>query len=289
MLHGAIEDGRIFYSESGKGLAPYLAHKGYDVYVADLRGRGQSIPKIDRHARYGQTEQITQDIPTLLNFIRSQRGSAKQHWVAHSWGGVLLASYWARFSEFHNHVHSMIFLASKRQIHVKSFQKTLVMDFFWKYGARIFIKLFGFLPINWIQKSADNESEKSHLGIMKWVNPQYPWIDLEDGFNYGQEIIKTTLPPTLHLVGASDAFLGHPHDVKRFMEETGIKTFDYKVLSQQAGNKKNYGHVDIMTSPEAIHDHFPIILDWMKKHELPKKITTPKDAMRHSPPVRSKK
>lgn len=25
MLHGAIENGRIFYSESGKGLAPYLA------------------------------------------------------------------------------------------------------------------------------------------------------------------------------------------------------------------------------------------------------------------------
>ncbi|HIN39000.1 MAG TPA: esterase, partial [Flavobacteriales bacterium] len=26
MLHGSIENGKIFYSSSGKGLAPYLAH-----------------------------------------------------------------------------------------------------------------------------------------------------------------------------------------------------------------------------------------------------------------------
>ena len=37
MVHGAIENGRIFYTESGKGLACFLARHGYQVYVADLR------------------------------------------------------------------------------------------------------------------------------------------------------------------------------------------------------------------------------------------------------------
>jgi len=27
MIHGAIENGKIFYSESGKGLAPFLCKK----------------------------------------------------------------------------------------------------------------------------------------------------------------------------------------------------------------------------------------------------------------------
>ncbi len=267
MLHGAIEDGRIFYSASGKGLAPYLALKGYDVYVGDLRGRGQSEPRIDRHARYGQTEQITEDVPTLLNFIRSQRGDVKQHWIAHSWGGVLLASYWARFAEYHDRVHSMVFVASKRQIHVKSFRKTLVMDILWGPIARLLVRTFGYLPMNLLQTSADNESDKSHRAIQTWVDPKQPWVDLDDGFDYGKAIRSTRLPPTFHVVGVADAFLGHPSDVKRFLEETGAQHFSYKVLSRDAGHQKDYGHVDIMTHSGSADDHFPLILEWMKTHE----------------------
>ncbi|MBL7685765.1 MAG: alpha/beta hydrolase, partial [Deltaproteobacteria bacterium] len=29
MLHGSVENGKIFYSENGKGLAPYLAQQGF--------------------------------------------------------------------------------------------------------------------------------------------------------------------------------------------------------------------------------------------------------------------
>ena len=43
MVHGAIENGRIFYTESGKGLACFLARHGYQVYVADLRGGGSAL------------------------------------------------------------------------------------------------------------------------------------------------------------------------------------------------------------------------------------------------------
>ena len=48
LLHGSIENGRIFYSENNKGLAPFLARNGYDVYVGDLRGRGKSKPAYQR-------------------------------------------------------------------------------------------------------------------------------------------------------------------------------------------------------------------------------------------------
>ncbi|HEY9044239.1 MAG TPA: alpha/beta hydrolase, partial [Rheinheimera sp.] len=44
MLHGAIENGRIFYSHSGKGLGCYLADNGFMVYCADFAGRGLSKP-----------------------------------------------------------------------------------------------------------------------------------------------------------------------------------------------------------------------------------------------------
>ena len=44
MIHGAVENGRIFYSNSGKGLAPFLCNSDSDVFVIDLPGRGESQP-----------------------------------------------------------------------------------------------------------------------------------------------------------------------------------------------------------------------------------------------------
>jgi pimeloyl-ACP methyl ester carboxylesterase len=46
LLHGAISNGLQFYSIKGQGLAPYLASKGMNIFVADLRGRGLSTPSI---------------------------------------------------------------------------------------------------------------------------------------------------------------------------------------------------------------------------------------------------
>ncbi|MCD8549817.1 MAG: alpha/beta hydrolase, partial [Shewanella xiamenensis] len=46
MLHGAMSNGRVFYSQSGRGLGCFLAKAGFVVYVLDTAGRGLSLPKI---------------------------------------------------------------------------------------------------------------------------------------------------------------------------------------------------------------------------------------------------
>ena len=69
MLHGSIENGKIFYSNSGKGFAPYLANNNYDVFVADLRGRGKSSPSINTHSNFGLIEAINEDMPAFINKI----------------------------------------------------------------------------------------------------------------------------------------------------------------------------------------------------------------------------
>ena len=40
LMHGSVEDGRIYYSKSGKGLAPFLAQQGYDVFEIDNNHKG---------------------------------------------------------------------------------------------------------------------------------------------------------------------------------------------------------------------------------------------------------
>lgn len=46
-------------------------------YVADLRGRGESKPVIDKHARYGQTEAILEDIPAFIDKIEQLEGKTR--------------------------------------------------------------------------------------------------------------------------------------------------------------------------------------------------------------------
>ena len=125
LVHGAIENSRIFYSESGKGLAPFLARHGFDTYSADLRGRGLSEPRISRRSRHGQFESITEEIPAYIEMIRARRGAdTPQLWMAHSWGGVLLLAVLARFPEYRKLVSGIVFFGTKRSIHVQNWESS---------------------------------------------------------------------------------------------------------------------------------------------------------------------
>src|SRR5690554_4435560 len=70
LLHGSMEDGKIFYTESGKGLAPFLAENGFDVFIGDLRGKGQSTPLISAENNFSQATAYLEDIPDFLDEIK---------------------------------------------------------------------------------------------------------------------------------------------------------------------------------------------------------------------------
>jgi alpha-beta hydrolase superfamily lysophospholipase len=95
MVHGAVENGKIFYTDNGNGLGCFLAKKGFNVYVLDLRGRGKSTPLINADSDYGQYEAITHDIPLIINHIVDVT-KQRVHLISHSWGGVLVASVMTR-------------------------------------------------------------------------------------------------------------------------------------------------------------------------------------------------
>lgn len=265
MLHGAIENGRIFYSESGKGLAHFLAQSGFDVYVADLRGRGKSTPPIARGASFGQTEAITEEIPAFVDAIVKLRGPVSQQWVAHSWGGVLLSSVLGRFPAYRDMVDSLVYFGSKRTVRVRNLERLLKVDLVWDRLCPLACAFWGYLPARRLGLGSDSETVKSYRQSAQWVRED-AWVDSDDGFDYQAAAKKAKLPPTWYLAGRKDAALGHPDDVRRFMESAGDQPGRFTILSRENGNLVDYGHIDMLTHPLCAADHFPQVARWLWEH-----------------------
>ena len=268
MLHGAMGDGRIFYSSSGKGLAPWLARQGYDVFIPDFRGRGKSTPAIHRESDFGLKEMQEEDMPAVAAFIEKIKGPVRQHWMAHSWGGVTVFSYLAKQLES-TRIHSIVLFACKRRISVQNLKKFWMINFGWGFIGRLSVARHGYLDAKKLKFGSDNESRRSNWEMYTWARKKQ-WIDWYDGFDYSAALHALNLPPILSLTGKGDHYLGHRKDAQLLLEETGSDNYEFKVLSQANGNLRDYGHVDILTAPEAEADHFPGVLDWLKQQEADK-------------------
>lgn len=268
MLHGAIENGKIFYSKSGKGFGPFLADKGFDVFIADMRGKGESKPKVSKKLKHSQTELITVDIPKSLDKIKEITGKEEFHFVSHSWGGVILYAFLARFSKEYK-VKSQVMFAGKRRISVISPKRILHADIIWNLYGSLSGNLLGYVPFKHSKIGSENEPLTMFKQMNKWVYTKQ-WIDQEDNFNYSTELKKTLLPPTLHLTGIKDDVLGNPIDVELLRKEAGEhQEGELFILGKNYGNKYDYDHINILTHPLAEEDHFITAYKWIKKYDNP--------------------
>ena len=89
LLHG-LGANHSGFDLPGRSLARWLAERGHDVWLPELRGHGASLARsYDWHI----DEYLRQDLPAILETILGTTGQEQLHWVGHSMGGVLLMCY----------------------------------------------------------------------------------------------------------------------------------------------------------------------------------------------------
>ncbi|GAB3811062.1 hypothetical protein GCM10028895_00870 [Pontibacter rugosus] len=184
---------------------------------------------------------------------------------AHSWGGVLMLAYLAR-PEVPVEVNGMAFFGTKRRISVQSFKKFFMIDVMWNWVAKATVAARGALYAKQLKMGSDSETKLTHSQTHEWVE-QRRWLDWNDNFDYAAALKRMQLPPTLYLTGSKDDVLGHPKDVQKLMKETGSGSSEFRLLSKASGYKHDYGHIDALTHPDAVQDHFPEVAAWFKKCE----------------------
>ncbi|ANM32333.1 hypothetical protein ABI59_17985 [Acidobacteria bacterium Mor1] len=262
-VHGSISNGRMFYSNSGRGLAPFLARRGFDVYVLDYRGRGESRPSVREFHDFDQRDLILEDIPRALQRVRDLSGRPKVHALAHSWGGVLLLSALGRQPDICDSIASVGLFATKRVVHVRGVRRLFALDMFWKGWGLWVSGALGYLPARALRAGSDDESFGTHRDCVTWVRPG-AWVDPTDGFDYAGAWRDGDSRPRLRAWAAiNDAYLGHPEDCRVFLEEAGYDPAGLIVLSRANGQRQDYDHINLLTHPDAESDLYPQVEGWI--------------------------
>jgi pimeloyl-ACP methyl ester carboxylesterase len=89
LLHGLGANGRMFLIE-GASLARHLAEQGFECFVPDLRGAGNSERP---RGGYALDDYLEQDLPAILDAARQASGQASVMWIGLSMGGLLMFMY----------------------------------------------------------------------------------------------------------------------------------------------------------------------------------------------------
>jgi len=277
MLPSLMEDGKVFYSNTGKGLAPYLAKQGYDVFVADFRGKGRSWPCVSAKSNNGYHQAICEDIPALVKTVTAKHGVAPQYWVAHGTAGSWLASFLARYPDQSSQVAGIVYFGSRRQLTVGGISRYLIIDLLWRQVGAMAVKLQGFLPAKRLKLGSADETKRTYQDAIKWER-EGRWIDPEDGFDYGVAAQEIAYPPSLYFAALGDKALGHVQDVRRFIFEMGDHNGRLVLLGKKLGNKSDYSHVGQLIQDEAVSDHFMLLVEWLQeiraKKSLREKMTS---------------
>lgn len=100
-VHGATYPAETSFDLQLDGLSwmDYIASRGYDVYLVDVRGYGKSSrpPEMDqpaeRNAPIVRTDTAARDYGTAVDFILKRRGVAKLNVLGWSWGTAITALY----------------------------------------------------------------------------------------------------------------------------------------------------------------------------------------------------
>ena len=103
-VHGATYPAETAFDLALNGMSwmDYIAQRGYDVYLVDVRGYGRSTrpPEMDQPPEQNEpivrTATAAKDVGAAVDFILKRRSVAKINLLAWSWGTSIMGSYTAK-------------------------------------------------------------------------------------------------------------------------------------------------------------------------------------------------
>lgn len=113
-LPGFIENHRIYDLDANHSLAAYLARAGFDVWILEYRGVGDSWKPHGWQVtgwRFSVDDFMHQDVPAAVDLVLAHTGSASLFLLGHSMGGLNAYGYCATEPGAQQRVRGIVTLA----------------------------------------------------------------------------------------------------------------------------------------------------------------------------------
>lgn len=263
MLAGFLNTSDVFLPhQNNGGLAPFLASLGYDVYLAELRGRGNGWPAVGPRADWGLHQAICEDIPAHLETIEKLRPGEAQFWLGEGLGGVLLTAAYARLDALSAPLMGLVHLGAARRCRIDSWTKALHhRSWFLGTGLTRLFRGYAAFPFG---EASRRETRASLANWQEWQCSD-EWLDPVDGFDYREALRRKELPPSLYIANRRSVLWGNIGDCRRWVEELGPHDARLVTVGKSEGNQRNYSHSDLLQHPAACSDHYLQLQAWLEE------------------------
>jgi predicted alpha/beta hydrolase len=273
-------------------LARHLARRGFDAWVVELRGRGQSQPEEDRAAAAGWTfdDFVRFDVPAAIEHVRERCHGRRPVWVGHSLGGMVIYGALGCGPELTEQVSGVVTMASPvgfppvasvlaRALgrlllglpfpHLLPQQRVLVALWSligWSAGAA----RVGMNPINTdrhafgraLPRFIGNVQRAELQQLVHWsMTGEFCSTDGTIDYRAGLRRIVT---PALIVAGAVDQ-LASPEMVSFAYDHIRSSDKTYREFAARNGDADDYGHIDLIFGRRAPEEVFPAIAAWIER------------------------
>lgn len=284
LVHGLGANRFNFDAADDCSLARYLAAQGYDVWLVDLRGSGESAAGSWRW-QWTFDDHVDHDVPPVLEFICRETGRERVHWIGHSMGGMLLYAHLLR--QGGRRIASGVTLGSPvrftprpgglhRLAPLEPLVKLLPMVPAAAVG-RLAAPLVGLVGpallghqmnvanVDWgvIRKAYYNVASHLAPGVLAqflaWMRSGD--FAASDGFSYRDNLARITTP--LFVVAGKGDRISPAADVRPAYDAVASARKAYLELAQCAGFACDYGHLDLIFGRQAPTEVYPRIAAWL--------------------------
>ncbi|MGH7820845.1 MAG: alpha/beta fold hydrolase [Candidatus Binatia bacterium] len=268
-------------------LARYLAGRGFDAWVLDLRGRGGSSPLGTGGGRWWSwtfDDLVRYDVPAAIEAVRSATRRSQVAWVGHSMGGAALYAFVGTTPIGREAIGAAVTIAAPilfpatawrllrrlgealiRLPFARTVPQREMVAFFWNaIGAtglllnpdNIDRRLAGLA----LRKALHNVSIAKLRQLACWSSEQV-FCSADRTIDYRAALRRFTTP--ILVAAGRDDRLARPESVHLAVEEIGSSDREFVEFGEEAGHSADYGHIDLILGRRARDEVFPRVGDWL--------------------------
>ncbi|HEY9036197.1 MAG TPA: hypothetical protein VIM96_05730 [Pseudomonadales bacterium] len=191
VVPGLGHDSAVWLTGDG-GWVYAMARSGWNVYVADTRGKGRSLPKISPQSDWGLQSLWAEELPALIKSMRTGHEALPWACVAEDVSALAVLACLASRPAHHAGLKGLVLVQAGRPA-------SLQPSWHWyavQTAGRCLTRMAGYVQAPWLPGPAA-ESRQRFFESLEWLCA--PVWHGEDGVNLDQQIQQCTLPKIFHI------------------------------------------------------------------------------------------